>query len=134
MSARSIALFGATTIQALATTASSGAVSGAYTVVMANGQAGVVVFTDSAYAIAIVKHDAMMAAVNAVDGSKVLELVDTPIAEVVATMEKHKIRRVPVVDERGSCAGIISQADVAWTGEEREVAELVREVSRDTGN
>jgi ribose transport system substrate-binding protein len=64
----------------------TGAVSGAYTAVMANGQAGVVVFTDSAYAIAIVKHDAMMAAVNSVEGSQVLELVDTPIAEVQTRM------------------------------------------------
>ena len=60
--------------------------------------------------------------------------VNTPIDDVVITMEKHQIRRVPVVDEQGSCAGMISQADVAWTRGEREVAELVREVSRDTGN
>jgi CBS domain-containing protein len=59
--------------------------------------------------------------------------VDTPLSEVVATMEKHQVRRVPVVDEQGCCAGMISQADVAWAGKEREVAELVREVSRDTG-
>lgn len=58
---------------------------------------------------------------------------DAPLDDVVATMEKHQIRRVPVVDEDGCCAGIISQADVAWTGGEHEVAELVREVSRDTG-
>ena len=57
---------------------------------------------------------------------------DTPIHEVVSTMEKHQIRRVPVVDERGCCTGIISQADIAWTEQPREVAELVREVSRDT--
>ena len=57
---------------------------------------------------------------------------DTPLEEVVATMEKHQIRRMPVVDEQGSCVGIISQADLAWTGGERQVAELVREVSRDT--
>jgi len=57
---------------------------------------------------------------------------DAPLDEVVATMEKHQIRRVPVVDDRGCCAGIIAQADIAWTGEEHEVAELVREVSRDT--
>ena len=57
---------------------------------------------------------------------------DTPLNEVVATMEKHQIRRMPVVDELGSCVGIISQADLAWTGGERQVAELVREVSRDT--
>lgn len=58
---------------------------------------------------------------------------DAPLAEVVSIMEKHQIRRVPVVDERGGCAGIISQADVAWTGDTGEVAELVRQVSRDTG-
>ena len=55
---------------------------------------------------------------------------DDTVDDVVATMEKHQIRRVPVVDDRGGCAGIISQADVAWTGRENDVAELVREVSR----
>jgi CBS domain-containing protein len=59
---------------------------------------------------------------------------DTPIDQVVLTMEKYQIRRVPVTDERGCCAGIIAQADVAVTGGERVVAELVREVSRDTGH
>jgi len=58
---------------------------------------------------------------------------DAPLEEVVATMERHQVRRVPVVDERGCCAGMISQSDVAWTGSRRDVAELVREVSRDTG-
>ena len=57
---------------------------------------------------------------------------DAPLDEVVVTMEKHQIRRIPVVDDSGRCAGIIAQADVAWTGGEHEVAELVREVSRDT--
>jgi CBS domain-containing protein len=58
---------------------------------------------------------------------------DAPLDDVLSTMEKHQIRRVPVVDEHGCCTGIIAQADVAWTGAEREIAELVREVSRDTG-
>ena len=57
---------------------------------------------------------------------------DDALEGVVSTMERHQIRRVPVTDERGCCAGIIAQADVAWTGPERAVAELVREVSRDT--
>jgi CBS domain-containing protein len=56
-----------------------------------------------------------------------------PLDEVVSTMEKHQIRRVPVTDEQGCCAGIISQADVAWEGSEHDVSELVREVSRQTG-
>src|SRR5436190_6025451 len=58
---------------------------------------------------------------------------DDPVEQVVLTMEKHQIRRVPVVDERGCCAGIIAQADLAWTAGERDVAQLIREVSRDTG-
>jgi CBS domain-containing protein len=58
---------------------------------------------------------------------------DDTLDDVVATMEKHQIRRVPVVDERGCCAGIISQADVAWAEPLSEVGELVREVSRDMG-
>ncbi len=58
---------------------------------------------------------------------------DDPIERVVSTMEKHQIRRVPVVDERGCCAGIIAQADVAWAEPLPEVGELVREVSRDMG-
>jgi CBS domain-containing protein len=49
-------------------------------------------------------------------------------------MEQHQVRRVPVVDEHGRCVGMISQADVAWTSGKRDLAELVREISRDTGN
>ena len=58
---------------------------------------------------------------------------DTPVSEVMAAMEKHQVRRIPVVDARGGCVGIIAQADLAWAGREKEIAELVREVSRDTG-
>ena len=58
---------------------------------------------------------------------------DTALPEVLATMEKHQIRRLPVVDNEGRCAGMISQSDVAWVGGEHQVAELVREISRDTG-
>ncbi len=56
-----------------------------------------------------------------------------PVDEVVATMERHQIRRVPVVDEHGCCTGIIAQADLAWAEPLPEVGELVREVSRDLG-
>jgi CBS domain-containing protein len=58
---------------------------------------------------------------------------DDPVERVVATMETHQIRRVPVIDERGCCTGIISQADLAWVEPLPEVGELVREVSRDMG-
>jgi CBS domain-containing protein len=55
---------------------------------------------------------------------------DTPIDDVLATMEKHQIRRVPVIDESGCCMGIIAQADLASEAPPQKAAELVREVSR----
>lgn len=58
---------------------------------------------------------------------------DTPIQDVIHTMEKHQIRRVPVVRDGGLCTGIISQADLARSAAERDVAELLCEVSQSTG-
>jgi hypothetical protein len=55
---------------------------------------------------------------------------DASLDEVVATMEKHQIRRVPVVDARGVCTGIISQADVAWVGPTRRSPTWFESVSR----
>lgn len=55
---------------------------------------------------------------------------DTPLDEVISTMEKYQVRRVPVVDEGGCCTGIIAQADIAAEAPSRSAAELVREVSR----
>src|SRR5262245_37574368 len=43
---------------------------------------------------------------------------DTSLDEVVAVMEEHQIRRVPVVDAGGCCCGIIAQADVAMVARE----------------
>ena len=57
---------------------------------------------------------------------------DTPIEEVVTTMERHQVRRVPVVDQEGCCIGIVAQADIAWAARTKDVAELVREVSRES--
>jgi CBS domain-containing protein len=59
--------------------------------------------------------------------------MDAPLDDVVATMEVHQVRRVPVVDDHGRCVGMISQADLAWTSPKRDLAELVREISRAAG-
>ncbi len=58
---------------------------------------------------------------------------DAPLAEVVATMREHQIRRVPVVDDDGCCTGMVAQADIAIGVPTGDTGELVREVSRDTG-
>ena len=60
--------------------------------------------------------------------------MDAPLGDVVAMMEQHLVRRIPVVDYRGRCVGMISQADVALTTGKRDLAELVRKISRDTGS
>ncbi len=53
------------------------------------------------------------------------------VDSVTATMERHRVRRVPVLDDSGACVGIIAQADVAREEPWKEVAALVREVSVD---
>jgi CBS domain-containing protein len=58
---------------------------------------------------------------------------DASINEVVSVMEDHQIRRVLVVDDDGCCTGIISQADIAAVEPPNITAELLWEVSRDTG-
>ena len=54
---------------------------------------------------------------------------DMTLTDVMTTMERHQIRRVPVVDDHERCVGIVAQADLAWAGPQRDVAVLVREVS-----
>jgi CBS domain-containing protein len=54
---------------------------------------------------------------------------ETPLHAVIDTMERHQIRRVPVVDASGACIGMVAQADIARAAHEHSVGELVREVS-----
>jgi ribose transport system substrate-binding protein len=55
---------------------------GLQAVVHSNGHAGVVLFTDSIYAIATAKTNAEKAAIEGCSGCKVLEVADTPIADL----------------------------------------------------
>ena len=57
---------------------------------------------------------------------------DDPLTDVLSTMEKHQIRRVPVIKDGGLCTGIISQADLARVARVSDVAELLYVVSKHT--
>src|SRR5688572_1117320 len=57
---------------------------------------------------------------------------NTALTDVVRLMEKHQIRRVPVVNTTGHCVGMVSLADLSWTVGKKDVAELIRGVSRET--
>ena len=55
---------------------------------------------------------------------------DASLDDCCEAMEKHKVRRLLVVDEVGECCGIISQGDIAVRGKEKKAAQLVKEVSQ----
>lgn len=57
---------------------------------------------------------------------------ETSVEDCCSTLGQNQIRRVPVVDESGSCCGMASQADIARNAPEVETAELVRDVSQPT--
>jgi CBS domain-containing protein len=46
---------------------------------------------------------------------------DTSIEEVVATLREHELPGVPVVDEDGSCVGIVTEADLVLPDQEGDL-------------
>ena len=56
---------------------------------------------------------------------------DMSIEDCCRVMEEKQIRRVPVVDESGSCCGIVALADLART-RKNIAGEVVEEVSEPT--
>jgi CBS domain-containing protein len=54
---------------------------------------------------------------------------ETSLEDCCKVMEDRKIRRVPVVDNSGSCCGIVSQADIARHAPDHDTAEVVRDIS-----
>lgn len=57
---------------------------------------------------------------------------ETRLEDVVEVMQRHQIRRVPVVDGGGCCSGIIAQADIASTAPPQETAQFLHAVSRES--
>jgi ribose transport system substrate-binding protein len=57
-----------------------------YAVAQSDGKAGAVVFTDSAYAIAIAKSNEMAAIIKACETCKLLSVQDTPLADAASRM------------------------------------------------
>jgi CBS domain-containing protein len=57
---------------------------------------------------------------------------DTSLEECCDTMEINQVRRLPVIDGRGSCCGIVAQAEIARRATEDLTAHVVRDVSQPT--
>jgi CBS domain-containing protein len=63
------------------------------------------------------------------DSSTITIGADDPIEEALRTMAEHQVRRLPVVDGT-ELVGMVSQADVARTGEDQKVGDTVESISR----
>jgi CBS domain-containing protein len=57
---------------------------------------------------------------------------ETSVEECCRVMEAKRVRRIPVVNERGSCCGIVALADVALQTGKRVAGEIIKEVSEPT--
>jgi CBS domain-containing protein len=55
---------------------------------------------------------------------------NTSVEDCCNLMEEKQIRRVVVVDDMGSCCGIVAQADIAINATVNKTAEVVQEVSK----
>jgi CBS domain-containing protein len=56
--------------------------------------------------------------------------LDDDVEDVSALMQERQIRRIPIVDERGACCGIVAMADLALKApREGKVEQTIQEVS-----
>jgi CBS domain-containing protein len=56
--------------------------------------------------------------------------VDDPIETCEALMERHQVRRIPVVDSQGICVGIVAQSDVALRDSAAHAGHTVAAISQ----
>ena len=64
-------------------------------------------------------------------GTIVTVNVDDDVQNVMRTMKSHRIRRVPVLDEKHALVGIVAAADVARSMPDNQVGDLLEAVSED---
>ncbi len=73
------------------------------------------------------------------ESTKVTEIASTDLVtvdpqqdldEALRLMTQHQVRRLPVVEEDGRLVGVIAQADVARSADDRRTGEFVEEISK----
>ena len=55
---------------------------------------------------------------------------DQDLDEALRLMARHRVRRLPVVEEDGRLAGVVAQADVAEHADAKRTGEVVEKISR----
>jgi CBS domain-containing protein len=51
------------------------------------------------------------------------------VDRAMETMSREQVRRIPIVDERGSLVGIVSQADIVRKADDRKAEQTVEDIS-----
>lgn len=55
---------------------------------------------------------------------------DSTVEDCCDLMEKNQVRRVAVVDDNGSCCGIVAQADIAIKAADTKTDQVVEKISK----
>lgn len=81
-------------------------------------------------AVALEKNPLMMKAMDIMSTNIITVGPDDDVEEVARLMEKNKIRRVPVVDDKGKVCGMVAQADIALKTSNETTANVVESISK----
>jgi CBS domain-containing protein len=99
---------------------------------MSRKLAGVITDRDIATRIvATGRNSAEAKAVDCMTTPCVAVSADTTLEDCCEVMESNKIRRVPVVDDKGGVVGIVALADLVRSASSAQTASVVKEVSTD---
>ncbi|HEX5436742.1 MAG TPA: CBS domain-containing protein [Gemmatimonadaceae bacterium] len=94
---------------------------------------GVITDRDLAIRCVAEKHDAGCPVRNHMTTNRIDTVrPDTDVSEVMQTMEREQVRRIPVVNDDAQLTGIIAQADIALrltNKDPKQVANVVERVS-----
>jgi CBS domain-containing protein len=55
------------------------------------------------------------------------------VDDVMNAMAKEQVRRIPIVDERGSLLGIVAQADIVRKADDTKAERTVEDISKPSG-
>ena len=58
---------------------------------------------------------------------------DDSVDKIMDLMGREQVRRIPIVDERGSLVGIIAQADIVKKADDGKAERTVEKISQDSG-
>jgi CBS domain-containing protein len=75
------------------------------------------------------KDPAQTKVIDLIQGEVVTIGADDPIEEAARTMAEHQVRRLPVIDG-DKLVGMVAQADLALSGQDRLAGDTVQEISK----